>query len=128
MQKTAYEVRISDWSSDVCSSDLGAVGEQRRLVRQAIALPDHRVDGERRSAVIPFESIGDARAVLEPIVAVEAVDREQIAVLEVKGARILVRDIEILDRRRRDDLDARGQGLRPAHKFADEGPDRQTGV
>src|SRR3546814_14499585 len=23
MQKTAYEVRISDWSSDVCSSDLG---------------------------------------------------------------------------------------------------------
>src|SRR3546814_8244705 len=22
-QKTAYEVRISDWSSDVCSSDLG---------------------------------------------------------------------------------------------------------
>src|SRR3546814_18691241 len=26
-QKTAYEMRISDWSSDVCSSDLcGAVG------------------------------------------------------------------------------------------------------
>src|SRR3546814_6091773 len=23
MQKTAYELRISDWSSDVCSSDLG---------------------------------------------------------------------------------------------------------
>src|SRR3546814_15265796 len=26
MQKTAYEMRISDWSSDVCSSDL-AFGE-----------------------------------------------------------------------------------------------------
>src|SRR3546814_5768357 len=25
-QKTAYEMRISDWSSDVCSSDLGAGG------------------------------------------------------------------------------------------------------
>src|SRR3546814_8410265 len=25
-QKTAYEMRISDWSSDVCSSDLGAEG------------------------------------------------------------------------------------------------------
>src|SRR3546814_5327552 len=25
-QKTAYEMRISDWSSDVCSSDLGLVG------------------------------------------------------------------------------------------------------
>src|SRR3546814_8040300 len=26
MQKTAYEMRISDWSSDVCSSDLLLVG------------------------------------------------------------------------------------------------------
>src|SRR3546814_6230263 len=26
-QKTAYEMRISDWSSDVCSSDLTAVLE-----------------------------------------------------------------------------------------------------
>src|SRR3546814_9763929 len=25
-QKTAYEMRISDWSSDVCSSDLGMGG------------------------------------------------------------------------------------------------------
>src|SRR3546814_3165555 len=25
-QKTAYEMRISDWSSDVCSSDLGVIG------------------------------------------------------------------------------------------------------
>src|SRR3546814_8499711 len=29
-QKTAYELRISDWSSDVCSSDLG-VGPDARL-------------------------------------------------------------------------------------------------
>src|SRR3546814_7400224 len=27
-QKTAYEMRISDWSSDVCSSDLLAKGDQ----------------------------------------------------------------------------------------------------
>src|SRR3546814_5542007 len=26
-QKTAYEMRISDWSSDVCSSDLGQDGD-----------------------------------------------------------------------------------------------------
>src|SRR3546814_16306727 len=31
-QKTAYEVRISDWSSDVCSSDLG---NYRKLARDA---------------------------------------------------------------------------------------------
>src|SRR3546814_8627763 len=31
-QKTAYEMRISDWSSDVCSSDLFAyVGNRRPL-------------------------------------------------------------------------------------------------
>src|SRR3546814_1224336 len=29
-QKTAYEMRISDWSSDVCSSDLVACFRQQR--------------------------------------------------------------------------------------------------
>src|SRR3546814_16627783 len=33
-QKTAYEMRISDWSSDVCSSDLG-----RERPREHPALP-----------------------------------------------------------------------------------------
>src|SRR3546814_9746931 len=32
-QKTAYEMRISDWSSDVCSSDL-AVGDVPSAVRR----------------------------------------------------------------------------------------------
>src|SRR3546814_9651991 len=31
-QKTAYEVRISDWSSDVCSSDLLVERVERRIV------------------------------------------------------------------------------------------------
>src|SRR3546814_6669603 len=30
-QKTAYDMRISDWSSDVCSSDLGGSGSRRRV-------------------------------------------------------------------------------------------------
>src|SRR3546814_5341194 len=30
-QKTAYEMRISDWSSDVCSSDLSSSINQRLL-------------------------------------------------------------------------------------------------
>src|SRR3546814_10483426 len=42
-QKTAYEMRISDWSSDVCSSDL------LRLV--AADLGGHRVDEERHVVV-----------------------------------------------------------------------------
>src|SRR3546814_17876956 len=36
-QKTAYEMRISDWSSDVCSSDLQDA-HGRRVYRQAPAL------------------------------------------------------------------------------------------
>src|SRR3546814_10258520 len=33
-QKTAYEMRISDWSSDVCSSDLRLVGAAVRRAPQ----------------------------------------------------------------------------------------------
>src|SRR3546814_6040691 len=32
-QKTAYEMRISDWSSDVCSSDLSASNGSVRAAR-----------------------------------------------------------------------------------------------
>src|SRR3546814_20966979 len=35
MQKTAYEMRISDWSSDVCSSDLPRPVEDMPLDHQA---------------------------------------------------------------------------------------------
>src|SRR3546814_6458244 len=33
-QKTAYEMRISDWSSDVCSSDLRLMVQLRRTRRR----------------------------------------------------------------------------------------------
>src|SRR3546814_3404089 len=54
-QKTAYEMRISDWSSDVCSSDLVAVAESakaaelRRLLRELRQHVEHNCDyvGER---------------------------------------------------------------------------------
>src|SRR3546814_3886504 len=55
-QKTAYEMRISDWSSDVCSSDLdraAAVAGRTRLAqdvpeRFAGALARHLDQAERR--------------------------------------------------------------------------------
>src|SRR3546814_4701718 len=51
-QKTAYEMRISDWSSDVCSSDLSlavggkavplaAAGRRERRVRVERPAPEH---------------------------------------------------------------------------------------
>src|SRR3546814_9359798 len=51
MQKTAYELRISDWSSDVCSSDLPfphlLAGRLRTGLSQAWCgrLPRLRLDG-----------------------------------------------------------------------------------
>src|SRR3546814_4493021 len=44
-QKTAYEMRISDWSSDVCSSDLREGRGSRRSKS-----PSARSIGSRRSA------------------------------------------------------------------------------
>src|SRR3546814_13904714 len=38
-QKTAYELRISDWSSDVCSSDLALTGWS--VVPVPMLIPDH---------------------------------------------------------------------------------------
>src|SRR3546814_9806346 len=39
-QKTAYEMRISDWSSDVCSSDLGELADSE-VQRQTRKKGDH---------------------------------------------------------------------------------------
>src|SRR3546814_6005219 len=42
-QKTAYEMRISDWSSDVCSSDLSSAGTGTGPpVRETAARVAHR--------------------------------------------------------------------------------------
>src|SRR3546814_2768079 len=51
-QKTAYEMRISDWSSDVCSSDLG-LGR----IKEAAGVHQHHIGlvviGRQRIAVCP---------------------------------------------------------------------------
>src|SRR3546814_8715698 len=52
MQKTAYEMRISDWSSDVCSSDLIA-GEARVLQLEAEVVHGSSVDLGRDAAQAP---------------------------------------------------------------------------
>src|SRR3546814_1787260 len=46
-QKTAYEMRISDWSSDVCSSDLAILQRPDRSAGAVEAL-DHRLRHQQR--------------------------------------------------------------------------------
>src|SRR3546814_1731388 len=47
-QKTAYEMRISDWSSDVCSSDLPAHPRQAGPEVQAVDQGDRRQERPQR--------------------------------------------------------------------------------
>src|SRR3546814_7606170 len=44
-QKTAYEMRISDWSSDVCSSDLGENDDDESNSGRACRLAGEGDDG-----------------------------------------------------------------------------------
>src|SRR3546814_10666661 len=41
-RKTAYELRISDWISDVCSSDLARRGASRGAVERGLCLAAQR--------------------------------------------------------------------------------------
>src|SRR3546814_1263178 len=85
-QKTAYEMRISDWSSDVCSSDLGLLADndghraavlgiggfgRTEFGGAFLAIADHvdaaRVDAERRQVI--FRGIGAALAERDIVVA-----------------------------------------------------------
>src|SRR3546814_9842893 len=60
MQKTAYEMRISDWSSDVCSSDLPVRLAARRRVGPGAVRPEASAD---RLVVVPVEV--DRKSVVE---------------------------------------------------------------
>src|SRR3546814_19971817 len=62
-QKTAYEMRISDWSSDVCSSDLTRHGTdtvaRTQHLRAALAelieaLPERQVPGHPQETLAPY--------------------------------------------------------------------------
>src|SRR3546814_5452836 len=54
-QKTAYEMRISDWSSDVCSSDL----DQDRTSRSPHQLVGDRADQGAGQAAAPVRADAD---------------------------------------------------------------------
>src|SRR3546814_8310411 len=105
-QKTAYEMRISDWSSDVCSSDLAAreqrVGLGTMLGRPAVQIVAGGLVGALECAAIAH--IIDDRA--SPAffgnlkLAPRAHERPQVCLLRILGqTREESRVIEIEERR-----------------------------
>src|SRR3546814_4358435 len=52
-QKTAYEMRISHWSSDVCSSDLRGVEQRRRRLQAEPLCRDCKAKGVITAATAP---------------------------------------------------------------------------
>src|SRR3546814_4979295 len=62
-QKTAYEMRISDWSSDVCSSDLAAL--ELQLYLQLAEPGEARVDLDN-VVVEPVDEIAALGGVMAP--------------------------------------------------------------
>src|SRR3546814_1947493 len=53
-QKTAYEMRISDWSSDVCSSDLVSLCPQRR---RRLLQPGAGIVVDLRRDILPDQGV-----------------------------------------------------------------------
>src|SRR3546814_9769622 len=62
-QKTAYEMRIIDWSSDVCSSDLGIRNALAENVVQHYAAPSNQTDDGKHDSA----AISSREAILEEI-------------------------------------------------------------
>src|SRR3546814_19150380 len=86
-------MRISDWSSDVCSSDLGYVAQQRQLLQHQWALAPWAAFGDGIAVIVISRRRLDRGAPLRQIVA-----RQQAAVLFTAGIQKLGRAVEAVHR------------------------------
>src|SRR3546814_2645475 len=107
--KTAYEMRISDWSSDVCSSDLQA-GVLDPVAQQPLVAIEHLALPQRAAEILELERLplhghaADAADDLgKPVVAAAALREHQVAVERAigdrPGAQARVDLVELLDRK-----------------------------
>src|SRR3546814_12515113 len=86
MQKTAYEMRISDWSSDVCSSDLLAEGADSVMVKPGLPYLDIiRLVKQRFEVPVFAYQVSGEYAMIEAAVAAGVLDRDA-AILETLTA------------------------------------------
>src|SRR3546814_4159636 len=98
-QKTAYEMRISDWSSDVCSSDLIAPSRAQPTGNR----PDdmiHDVPSTHRTAAegpVPTGSAQNRLAGKRALItgAGQGIGRETAALFAAHGATVWARDLNV---------------------------------
>src|SRR3546814_8316697 len=88
-QKTAYELRISDWSSDLCSSDLGARSASRTRRRIARRLDARSAPGQPAMRAIFIrhgQSTGNAGVPCDDLGAIELTELGQEQAREVAAS------------------------------------------
>src|SRR3546814_9773355 len=67
-QKTAYEMRISDWSSDVCSSDLFAEDAKARTEALTADFQERSKEALAKSSKLAEEAVEFNKANVEALV------------------------------------------------------------
>ena len=113
--------RVRPTKSESAVGQPGALGKDARPPGDPVALADGAADRQARPVVGPIDAVSEARAVFPPVVAGEAVEREQVAVLKIDRPRVLVGDRQVRRRRRRHHLQPRSQPL----EAAEQGPDQR---
>src|SRR3546814_5330752 len=89
-QKTAYEMRISDWSSDVCSSDL-LIGA---LAPEQVAEIATQIDTDDAVAIIEDMEEDEQQAVLEALHPEDrAATEDALSYPEESAGRLMQRDL-----------------------------------
>src|SRR3546814_9854408 len=88
-QKTAYEMRISDWSSDVCSSDLDFASMINTYFGGALGLWSH----DNIDAAVFFAHIRHAMAI--SLLACGNKQWEARLIAEVAAARAVIRPLSL---------------------------------
>src|SRR3546814_7690701 len=87
-------MRISDWSSDVCSSDLlqtRALREDVVVLGEAVALADEGAGGPAAlQHAGPFQAVIDARARIDAVTPGKTVQLEQVGIVELEIEAVLV--------------------------------------
>src|SRR3546814_13124738 len=87
-QKTAYEMRISDWSSDVCSSDLPCQGMTPECIaKMGCAAPVALIPPLAFEAMPPFSVAAPLQMPVTPLAGRETGDRKSV----VSGKSVSVR-------------------------------------